>query len=171
VIFSSGSPFPPVVINGKRFTTGQANNCLAFPGIALGALSMRARYLPDEIYLTVAHVLANYTSEESLMNGNLYPLISEMNELSFAVAVSVALFLDKNGESLLNCLANESKERLLLYRSVQLTSKAEGCMQVLAQLFIQVEVWTVATKNLGISTIYILSFKSVRCHNQVQIMR
>lgn len=96
VIFSSGSPFPPVVINGKRFTTGQANNCLAFPGIALGALSMRARYLPDEIYLTVAHVLANYTSEESLMNGNLYPLISEMNELSFAVATSVALFLDKN---------------------------------------------------------------------------
>ncbi|XP_034476892.1 NADP-dependent malic enzyme-like [Drosophila innubila] len=99
VIFSSGSPFPPVVVNGKRFTTGQANNCLAFPGIALGALSMRARHLPDEIYLKVAHVLANYPSEESLKTGNLYPLISEVNDLSFSVAMSVADFLDKNNLS------------------------------------------------------------------------
>jgi len=29
-----------------------------------------------------------------------------MNELSFAVAMSVALYLDKNSESLLNCFSN-----------------------------------------------------------------
>lgn len=98
VIFSSGSPFPPVVINGKRFKTGQANNCLAFPGIALGALSMRARNLPEDLYLSVAHVLANFPSEETLATGNLYPLTSEVNDLSFAVAMSVANFLIEKSE-------------------------------------------------------------------------
>ncbi|KAL7737642.1 hypothetical protein ACLKA6_007750 [Drosophila palustris] len=107
VIFSSGSPFPPVVIDGKRFTTGQANNCLSFPGIALGALSLRARHLPDEIYLSVAHVLANYTSDEHLQTGNLYPPISEVNDLSFSVAMSVASYLENNNLSNLHPLPKD----------------------------------------------------------------
>ncbi|XP_060655824.1 NADP-dependent malic enzyme-like [Drosophila nasuta] len=96
VIFSSGSPFPPVVINGKRHITGQANNCLVFPGIALGALSMRARHLPHQVFLNVARVVANYTSDEDLDSGNLYPPIREVNDLSFQVALNVAKFLEEN---------------------------------------------------------------------------
>ncbi|XP_022222086.2 NADP-dependent malic enzyme-like [Drosophila obscura] len=93
VLFCSGSPFPPVVMNGKRFIPAQANNCLVYPGIALGAICARGRFLPDEIYSEVAATLANRTSEERLAAGSLYPAIREANTLALDVGVAVAQYL------------------------------------------------------------------------------
>ncbi|XP_034650262.1 NADP-dependent malic enzyme-like isoform X2 [Drosophila subobscura] len=99
VLYCSGSPFPPVVFNGKRFTPAQANNCLVFPGIALGAICARARFLPDDIYAEVAATLAKSTSEERLAAGSLYPAIREAHNLALDVGVAVAKYLFENGLS------------------------------------------------------------------------
>ncbi|ALC41686.1 Menl-2, partial [Drosophila busckii] len=95
-IYSSGSPFPPVQFEGKRLVPGQANNCLVFPGIALGAICMRARHMPSEIYSVAAHRLAKHTPDKSLASGNMYPSLNAANEVSLGIALDVAKYLIEN---------------------------------------------------------------------------
>ena len=65
VIFSSGSPFDPVVLDdGSTRRPGQGNNAYVFPSIGLGALAAKASVLPDEIFLTAAQALANFVNED-----------------------------------------------------------------------------------------------------------
>ncbi|XP_030382900.1 NADP-dependent malic enzyme-like [Scaptodrosophila lebanonensis] len=92
-IFCSGSPFPPVVINGKRHIPGQANNCFAFPGVALGVLCASARYIPDEVFIVAAQVLSEFQSDENVAQGIIYPRIKEAPEVAFQIGVKVAEYI------------------------------------------------------------------------------
>ncbi|XP_030382887.1 NADP-dependent malic enzyme-like [Scaptodrosophila lebanonensis] len=118
VIFSAGSPFPPVLINEKRLTPGQANNCLVYPGIALGVLSAHARYVPDEVYTIAAYTLANYTTEENRKAGSLYPAIKDANDVAFAIGLNVAKYIFKKNLSNLHPIPEDVCEYLsgFLYR-------------------------------------------------------
>ncbi|XP_017024727.1 NADP-dependent malic enzyme [Drosophila kikkawai] len=102
VLFCSGSPFPPVVINGKRYSPSQANNCLTFPGIALGAISSSAQTLPNSIYPVVARTLADCVSQERLDAGALYPPIKDAHEVALKVGAAVAQFVFDNDLSNIN---------------------------------------------------------------------
>lgn len=91
VIFSSGSPFKPVVLpDGSVRRPGQGNNAYVFPGIGLGALAAKASTLPDELFLTAAAALAGFVSEDDLAEGALYPRLSEIRRVSEAIAFAVA---------------------------------------------------------------------------------
>ncbi|MEP6356191.1 MAG: NAD-dependent malic enzyme [Hyphomicrobiales bacterium] len=91
VIFSSGSPFKPVVLpDGSVRRPGQGNNAYVFPGIGLGALAAKASTLPDEVFLTAAAALAGFVSENDLAQGALYPKLSEIRRVSEAIAFAVA---------------------------------------------------------------------------------
>ncbi|EDW48142.1 NADP-dependent malic enzyme [Drosophila sechellia] len=96
VLFGSGSPFPPVVINGKRYRPAQANNCLTFPGIALAAITAKARYLPNEVFSVVSHELARNTPQELLDEGTLFPPIKDANRVAFNVGVAMTQYLIDN---------------------------------------------------------------------------
>ncbi|KAI8038763.1 NADP-dependent malic enzyme [Drosophila gunungcola] len=96
VLFGSGSPFPPVVINGKRFTPAQANNCLTFPGIALAAITTRAKYLPNSVFSVASHELARNTTQKQLDAGTLFPAIKDAHEVAFNVGVAMAQYLFDN---------------------------------------------------------------------------
>ncbi|XP_016999560.2 NADP-dependent malic enzyme [Drosophila takahashii] len=96
VLFGSGSPFPPVVINGKRFTPAQANNCLTFPGIALAAITAKARYLPNSVFSVVSHELAKNTTQEQLDAGTIFPSIRDASKVAFNVGVAMAQYLFDN---------------------------------------------------------------------------
>ncbi|EDW31863.1 GL11344 [Drosophila persimilis] len=95
-LFSAGSPFPPVTVNGKRLTPGQANNCFAFPGIGLGAMAAYAKTIPDEIFLVAAHTLAGYPEEEAMASGRIYPKATEAKDVALTIAVAVAQYLFDN---------------------------------------------------------------------------
>ncbi|XP_043642537.1 NADP-dependent malic enzyme isoform X1 [Drosophila teissieri] len=99
VLFGSGSPFPPVVINGKRYVPAQANNCLTFPGIALAAITAKARYLPNAVFSVVSHELARNTPQELLDEGTLFPPIKDANSVAFNVGVAMSQYLFDNGLS------------------------------------------------------------------------
>ena len=89
-IFSSGSPFAPVVYEGRTFRPAQGNNAYVFPGIGLGAIACRARTLPDALFLAAARALAGMVTKADLDQGSLYPPLKDIRKISLAIAVSVA---------------------------------------------------------------------------------
>ncbi len=42
-VIGTGSPFPPVIREGKAYTVAQTNNAYVFPGMGLGVLAVKAR--------------------------------------------------------------------------------------------------------------------------------
>lgn len=89
-IFASGSPFDPVVYNGKTFHPGQGNNAYVFPGIGLGVIASEASVVPEEMFLTAADTLANLVTDAHLNEGLVYPPLSEIRKVSMAIGVAVA---------------------------------------------------------------------------------
>src|SRR5690606_34874550 len=49
-VFTSGSPFDKVVLNGTIFIPGQGNNAYVFPGLGLGAIMANAKVIPDDLF-------------------------------------------------------------------------------------------------------------------------
>ena len=96
-LFACGSPFAPVAVGNKTFVPRQGNNSYVFPGIGFGCIFVRAKTIPNQIFLTAAKTLANLVSESDLANGSLYPPLSQVRELSADIAVAVADYCFKNG--------------------------------------------------------------------------
>lgn len=89
-VFASGSPFAGVTLNGQEFRPGQGNNAYVFPGIGLGAIACHALTISDEMFLEAARVLAEKVSNEDLVAGAVYPPLTDIREVSLAIAVAVA---------------------------------------------------------------------------------
>jgi malate dehydrogenase (oxaloacetate-decarboxylating)(NADP+) len=89
-IFASGSPFPPVTLNGRTLVPGQANNSYIFPGVGLGVIASGASRVTDEMLFAAADALAAQVTEEDLASGRIYPPQSRMREVAAGVACAVA---------------------------------------------------------------------------------
>ena len=89
-IFAAGSPFNNVEYNGKTYKAGQSNNALIFPGLGFGAASVGATHIPEDLFVVAAKALANTLSSENLREGQLYPNIENIREISLNVATETA---------------------------------------------------------------------------------
>ncbi|XP_037047122.1 NADP-dependent malic enzyme isoform X1 [Bradysia coprophila] len=96
-VFASGSPFPPVVYNGKTYYPGQGNNSYIFPGVALGVICAGASTIPEEVFLISAEKLADMVTSADLDKGSLYPPLETIRECSLKIATKVMEYSYENG--------------------------------------------------------------------------
>src|SRR5688572_13245907 len=89
-IFASGSPFAPVVYEGKTLVPGQGNNAYIFPGLGLGVLQAGVTRITDDLLIASAKALAEAVSQERIDQGCLYPPLRAIREVSSKIAVAVA---------------------------------------------------------------------------------
>ncbi|HUX38934.1 MAG TPA: NAD-dependent malic enzyme [Rectinemataceae bacterium] len=89
-IFASGSPFPPCVIGGRTFVSGQGNNSYIFPGVGLGVVATRASRVTDRMFAEAAKALAGMVMPTDLELGRVYPALDRIREVSAHIGAAVA---------------------------------------------------------------------------------
>ena len=89
-VIGTGSPFPPIKRNGKEFRVDQTNNSYVYPGIGLGAITVRASRISDGMFLAAAQTIADSSPARRDPENNLLAPLVELRKLSFQVAFAVA---------------------------------------------------------------------------------
>jgi malate dehydrogenase (oxaloacetate-decarboxylating)(NADP+) len=89
-IFASGSPFPPIEVNGHHFVPGQGNNVYIFPAMGMAVFATDASRVTDEMFIVAAKAVAEQVTDEDLATGLIYPPQSRILEASLYVAERVA---------------------------------------------------------------------------------
>jgi len=89
-LFACGSPFEPVILNGRTYVPRQCNNSYIFPGVGLGILAAKATRVTDEMFLAAAQALASLVTRSDLDQGSLYPPLAGIRDVSAHIAAAVA---------------------------------------------------------------------------------
>ncbi|MGZ8803378.1 MAG: oxaloacetate-decarboxylating malate dehydrogenase, partial [Mycobacterium sp.] len=89
VLTATGSPFSPVVHEGRTHQVAQANNALVFPGIGLGVAVVKATRISDRMIAAAAEAVARL-SDATTSGGALLPPMTDLRFVSAAVALAVA---------------------------------------------------------------------------------
>ncbi|BDA40585.1 NADP-dependent malic enzyme [Coccomyxa sp. Obi] len=99
-VYASGTAFAPVRRNdGTTFLPGQCNNCLVFPGIALGCIAAGATEVTDSMMLAAARGISHKLTAEELERESVLPQIVRLSEVARAVGAAVALEAIHSGKS------------------------------------------------------------------------
>jgi malate dehydrogenase (oxaloacetate-decarboxylating)(NADP+) len=92
-VFASGSPFPPVEIDGKRLVPGQGNNVYVFPAMGMAVLATEAKRVTEEMFIIAARAVAEQVTETNLAVGLIYPPTSNILEASLHTAGRIAEYI------------------------------------------------------------------------------
>jgi malate dehydrogenase (oxaloacetate-decarboxylating) len=95
-LVATGSPFDPVVYEGRTYRIAQANNALIFPGLGLGVTVAKARRISDPMLEAAADAVAGL-SDPMTLGAALLPPVQNLRMVSAAVGIGVALAADKEG--------------------------------------------------------------------------
>ncbi|EGL4459334.1 NAD-dependent malic enzyme [Listeria monocytogenes] len=85
----TGSPSKPVEYQHTTYEIGQANNALLYPGLGLGALVTRAKYITDGMLAAASMAVAEQIAPNKA-DAALLPHVRTLRETSRAVAIAVA---------------------------------------------------------------------------------
>ena len=91
-MFASGSPFPPVEIDGNKFVPGQGNNVYIFPRWAW-RLVTEAKRVTEEMFIMAARAVAEQVTEANLATGLIYPPTSNILDASLHIAARIAEYI------------------------------------------------------------------------------
>lgn len=99
-LVATGSPFAPVVYNGRTYPIAQCNNAYIFPGIGLGVIAASATRVTDEMLMSASRALAREAPLVKEGKGALLPPLSRIRHISKSIAFEVAAQAQQNGVAL-----------------------------------------------------------------------
>ena len=113
-VIGTGSPFPPVLVNGEMRRIDQVNNSYIFPGLGLGTVAAGARRVSDKMFLAAAEALAEMSPARHNPEHTLLPPVSALRRVALHVGAAVAkqAYL----EGLTQDLQPENAERIVRAR-------------------------------------------------------
>ncbi len=88
-LIATGSPFAPVDMGSRHFEIAQCNNSYIFPGLGLGVISAKARYITDAMMMAASRALAGASPIVKEGKGALLPPLQEIREVSKIIALAV----------------------------------------------------------------------------------
>jgi malic enzyme len=88
-LVATGSPFAPVLYEGRTIRVGQGNNAFIFPGVGLGCLVAQAREVKEAMFAAAAECLARFVTSDDLVAGSLYPRVADLRQVTQLVAEAV----------------------------------------------------------------------------------
>jgi malate dehydrogenase (oxaloacetate-decarboxylating) len=97
VLTATGSPFPPVEINGCKREIAECNNSVIFPGIGLGVVLSRARLITPELLVAAVKALASQAPALKDADAGLLPDVTKVREVSVHIAAAVISQAVKDG--------------------------------------------------------------------------
>ena len=88
-LIATGSSFTPVTHKGITHVIGQANNAMVYPGLGLGTIVSRARWISVGMLAAAANALSSLVAVR-LPGASLLPHIDDLRSVTVTVAVAVA---------------------------------------------------------------------------------
>jgi malate dehydrogenase (oxaloacetate-decarboxylating) len=98
-LVGTGSPFPPVDYGGKKTPVAQTNNSYIFPGLALGIVASRARFVTDSMVKAAAKELIRHLPTQKDKEAPLLPPISRARELGRFIGEAVGRQAIQDGQA------------------------------------------------------------------------
>ena len=107
-LMATGSPFAPVAgPDGHSIHISQCNNMYVFPGVGLGAIVCQATKVTPSMFYAASQAVSDFVTEKQRADGFLLPLLTDIRDVSFNVALEVAKQARQEGLGM-----NVSDERL-----------------------------------------------------------
>ncbi len=78
-IVATGSPFSPVEYQGKTHIIAQSNNAYIFPGLGLGVVASKARFVSDEMLMAASIALSELSPA---INDDVAPLLPSLEDIT-----------------------------------------------------------------------------------------
>jgi malate dehydrogenase (oxaloacetate-decarboxylating) len=88
-LIATGSPFGPVDMGSRHYEIAQCNNSYIFPGLGLGVISAKAKYITDSMMMAASRALAETSPIVKEGNGALLPSLDEIRNVSRIIALAV----------------------------------------------------------------------------------
>jgi malate dehydrogenase (oxaloacetate-decarboxylating) len=98
-LIGTGSPYDPVEFAGKKIHVAQTNNSYIFPGLALGIVASRARFVTDAMVKAAATELIRHLPTQTDKQATLLPPISQARQLGRLIADAVGRQAIKDGQA------------------------------------------------------------------------
>jgi len=99
---ATGSPFDPVDFQGHKIHIAQCNNALAFPGIGLGVLAIKATEVSNQMLSAACDTLSNAAPIHSNPKAALLPSLTDAKDVARKIAIAVAKQAQKEGLATIN---------------------------------------------------------------------
>ena len=88
-LVATGSPYPPLTIDGREVPVAQSNNVYIFPAMGFAVTAAKARRVTDNMLVAAAKALG-VASAHIASSGTLLPPVGTMRSVAYQVALAAA---------------------------------------------------------------------------------